>query len=153
MPNFARRIPKNLHRLVNSPRNFPPNSYTIFKRLFAFTMRLPPNNLYKFASFSTGLSPKYFYNFCQLHDLGTFVCESRRLSPQFPRLSQNTCVISRTFFENSLFEALVPPTGFHLKFPRLTQNTCVIASPARFLKKSSKHLVLCTPLCPTFQFS
>ena len=51
--NFARRIPKNLHRLVTSPRDFPPNSYTILKRLFAITMRLPPNNLYKFANFST----------------------------------------------------------------------------------------------------
>ena len=40
--NFARRIPKNLHRLVNSPRDFPPNSYTILKRLFAITMRPPP---------------------------------------------------------------------------------------------------------------
>ena len=27
--NFARRIPKNLHRLVTYPRDFPPNSYTI----------------------------------------------------------------------------------------------------------------------------
>ena len=51
--NFARRIPKNLHRLVNSPRDFPPNSYTILKRLFAITMRPPLSNLYKFASFST----------------------------------------------------------------------------------------------------
>ena len=33
--NFARRIPKNLHRLVNSPRNFPPNSYTILKKDFS----------------------------------------------------------------------------------------------------------------------
>ena len=78
--NFARRIPKNLHRLVTSPCDFPPNSYTILKRLFAFTMQLPPNICTILSTFPRDF-PKDFYNFANsMTHLGTFVCiESRRL--------------------------------------------------------------------------
>ena len=133
---------------MNSPRNFPPKIYTILKRLFAITMRPPPKQSVQIWPTFPRDFPKRLLEFLPAPyatHLGN-ICV--RISPTVTTISslksEHLChIISRTFFENSLFEALVPPTGFHLKFPRLTQNTCVIASPARFLKKSSKHLVLC----------
>ena len=94
--NFARRIPKHLHRLVNSPRDFPPNSYTILKRLFAFTMRFPPTFLYN-VTFQND-----FYNFsAKLHVWHRAICVHRfshrfhskadLFSHNFPRLTQNIC--------------------------------------------------------------
>ena len=46
-------VPKKSVQFRNV-RTFPPNSYTILKRIFAFTMRLPPKILYNLcANFST----------------------------------------------------------------------------------------------------
>ena len=77
--NFARRIPKNLHRLVNSPRNFPPKQLHNFKKTFRHYHATSPQTICTNLPTLPRDFPKDFYICCQLHDLGTFVCDSRRL--------------------------------------------------------------------------
>ena len=99
-----------------------------------FSTRLSPKQLHNFKKNSRlyhATSPNISVQICQLFrvtfqndftilvpnsmcDLGTFVCiESRRLSPQFPRLSQNTCVTASLAYDpchNHFFFESAPNT-------------------------------------------
>ena len=74
-----------LYIFLTFSHTFSPNSYTIFKRLFAFTMRLPPTNICTILpTFPRDFPQKTFTILvptpCVTH-LGTFVCiDSRRLA-------------------------------------------------------------------------
>ena len=101
--DFSTRLsPKQLHN---------------FKKTFRLYHATPPKHLYNFANFSTWLSPKRLLQFLPAPWLTSgHLCASILvdwLSPQFPRLSQNTCVTaSLARFKNSLFEA--PCASGHL---------------------------------------
>ena len=119
--NFARRIPKHLHRLVNSPRDFPPNSYTILKRIFAFTMRLPQKIMYNLcANFSTWLPPKRLYIFS-----ANSMCDSPRDIVRRTQIDHafrcSTCLLWSIFLRPSL-----EPTSSHNIFcPRVSLRVSI----------------------------
>ena len=76
----SRRIPKQLHRLVTFPCDFPQKA-TQFRA--NFSMRLPPNNCTILCQLFHVTSPQKLYNCvptfpCATH-LGTLCIESRRL--------------------------------------------------------------------------
>ncbi len=77
-------------------------SYTILKRLFAITMRPPPKQSVQiWPTFPCDFPKKTFRIFVSSMTSGTFVCDSRRLSPQISSLNSEHFVsqhLSHVFF-------------------------------------------------------
>ena len=132
------RILKKSTQIGEFSTQLSPNNLHNFKKTFRHYHATPPKQSVQILpTLSTWLSKMTFTILVpnSMCDLGTFVCESRRLSPQFPRLSQNTCVTaSLARFKNSLFEA--PWCYGHLVGPFV----CIDSHTVSILRPTCFHI-------------